>query len=105
MLGDHYGALEDLDKADFLESKALEDLDKANILNQIQIQMQMLKIDHIHTDALLGPGVNPLEGSPNVKLRKLGPKGTLPFSNSRKGQRVELGAKGLDQEEGLAQFS
>ncbi len=26
------------------------------------------------TDALLGPGVNPLEGSPNVKLRKLGPK-------------------------------
>jgi tetratricopeptide (TPR) repeat protein len=33
MLGDHYGALEDLDKADFLESKALEDLDKANILN------------------------------------------------------------------------
>ncbi len=36
-------------------------------------------------DALLGPGVNPLEGSPNVKLRKLGPKGTLPTSNSRKG--------------------
>jgi hypothetical protein len=36
-------------------------------------------------DALLGPGVNPLEGSPNVKLRKLGPKGTLPASNSRKG--------------------
>jgi hypothetical protein len=37
------------------------------------------------TDALLGPGVNPLEGSPNVKLRKLGPKGTLLASNSRKG--------------------
>jgi hypothetical protein len=37
------------------------------------------------SDALLGPGVNPLEGSPNVKLRKLGPKGTLPASNSRKG--------------------
>jgi hypothetical protein len=36
-------------------------------------------------DALLGHGVNPLEGSPNVKLRKLGPKGTLPASNSRKG--------------------
>jgi hypothetical protein len=36
-------------------------------------------------DALLGLGVNPLEGSPNVKLRKLGPKGTLPTSNSRKG--------------------
>ncbi len=36
-------------------------------------------------DALLGPGVNPLEGSPNVKLWKLGPKGTLPASNSRKG--------------------
>jgi hypothetical protein len=33
----------------------------------------------------LGPGVNPLEGSPNVKLRKLGSKGTLPASNSRKG--------------------
>ncbi len=36
-------------------------------------------------DALLGLGVNPLEGSPNVKLRKLGPKGTLSASNSRKG--------------------
>jgi hypothetical protein len=36
-------------------------------------------------DALLSPGVNPLEGSPNVKLRKLGPKGTFPASNSRKG--------------------
>jgi hypothetical protein len=36
-------------------------------------------------DALLGPGVNPLMGSPNVKLRKLGPKGTLLASNSRKG--------------------
>jgi hypothetical protein len=36
-------------------------------------------------DALLGPEVNPLEGSPNVKLRKLGPKGTLPASNFRKG--------------------
>ncbi len=35
-------------------------------------------------DALLGPGVYPLEGSPNVKLRKLRPKGTLPASNSRK---------------------
>jgi hypothetical protein len=39
----------------------------------------------MHIDALLGPGVNPLEGSPNVKLRKLGPKATLPTSNSRKG--------------------
>ncbi len=48
------------------------------------------------SDALLGPGVNPLEGSPNVKLRKLGPKGTLPASNSRKGLKVELGAHGLD---------
>jgi hypothetical protein len=37
------------------------------------------------SDALLGPGVNPLEGSPNVKLRKLGPKGTLPASNSKRG--------------------
>ncbi len=36
-------------------------------------------------DALLGPGVNPLEGSPNVKLRKVGTEGTLPASNSRKG--------------------
>ncbi len=40
---------------------------------------------HLNIDALLGPGVNPLEGSPNVKLRKLGLKGTLPASNSRKG--------------------
>jgi hypothetical protein len=39
----------------------------------------------IKGDALLGPEVNPLEGSPNVKLRKLGPKGALPASNSRKG--------------------
>jgi hypothetical protein len=39
----------------------------------------------IFNDALLGPGVNPLEGSPNVKLRKLGPKGTLPASNSQRG--------------------
>ncbi len=37
------------------------------------------------TDALLGPGVNPLEGSPNVKLRKVGTEGTLPASNFRKG--------------------
>jgi hypothetical protein len=29
-------------------------------------------------DALLGPGVNPLEGSPNVKLRKLGTEGHAP---------------------------
>jgi hypothetical protein len=36
-------------------------------------------------DALLGLGVNPLEGSPNVKLRKVGTEGTLPASNSRKG--------------------
>ncbi len=36
-------------------------------------------------DTLLGPEVNPLEGSPNVKLRKLGPKGMLPTSNFRKG--------------------
>jgi hypothetical protein len=36
-------------------------------------------------DALLGPEVNPLEGSPNVKVRKVGTKGTLPTSNSRKG--------------------
>jgi hypothetical protein len=36
-------------------------------------------------DALLGPGVNPLEGSPNVKLRKVGTEGMLPTFNSRKG--------------------
>ncbi len=29
-------------------------------------------------DALLGPGVNPLEGSPNVKLRKLRTEGHAP---------------------------
>jgi hypothetical protein len=39
----------------------------------------------LNADVLLGPGVNPLEGSPNVKLWKLGPKGKLPASNSRKG--------------------
>ncbi len=48
-----------------------------------------MPLDHIKRasvlDALLGPGVNPLEGSPNVKLRKLGPKGTLPTSNSKRG--------------------
>jgi hypothetical protein len=43
------------------------------------------ELTNLLVDALLGPGVNPLEGSPNVKLRKLGPKGTLPASNSRKG--------------------
>jgi hypothetical protein len=32
VLGDHHGALEDLDKANFLESKALKVLNKANIL-------------------------------------------------------------------------
>jgi hypothetical protein len=36
-------------------------------------------------DALFGPGVNPLEGSPMWSCEKLGPKGTLPASNSRKG--------------------
>ncbi len=36
-------------------------------------------------NALLGPRVNPLMGSPNVKLRKVGTKGTLTASNSRKG--------------------
>jgi hypothetical protein len=46
-------------------------------------------------DALLGPGVNPLEGSPNVKLRKLGPKGTLPASNSRKGVEGRVGSQGI----------
>ncbi len=55
----------------------------------------------VECDALLGPGVNPLEGSPNVKLQKVGTEGTLPVSNSRKGQRVELGAPGLNSEEGL----
>jgi hypothetical protein len=50
----------------------------------IYIVSQML-FDTNGGDAFLGPGVNPLEGSPNVKLRKLGPKGTLPASNSRKG--------------------
>ncbi len=66
-----------------------------------QMEPSSWRICHTKIDALLGLGVNPLEGSPNVKLRKLGPKGTLPASNSRKGQRVELGAPGLDQEEGL----
>ncbi len=36
-------------------------------------------------DVFLGPGVNPLEGSPNVKLWKVGTEGTFPDSNSRKG--------------------
>jgi hypothetical protein len=36
-------------------------------------------------DTLLGPGVNLLEGSPMWSCGKLGPKGTLPTSNSRKG--------------------
>jgi hypothetical protein len=41
--------------------------------------------DSMVSNTLLGPRVNPLEGSPNVKLRKVGTKGTLPASNSRKG--------------------
>ncbi len=32
MLGDHHGALEDLNKVGFLELEALEDLNKADIL-------------------------------------------------------------------------
>ncbi len=39
--------------------------------------------DEAILDALLGPGVNPFEGSPNVKLRKVGTEGILPTSNSR----------------------
>ncbi len=39
--------------------------------------MLLLQI-HTVDDALLGPGVNPLEGSPNVKLRKLGTEGHAP---------------------------
>jgi hypothetical protein len=60
---------------------------------------QNLPISHYwwrSSDALLGPGVNPLEGPPNVKLRKVGTEGTFPASNSRKGYMVELGAQGLD---------
>jgi hypothetical protein len=53
-------------------------------------------LDQTYPDALLGPGVNPLEGSPKWSCGKLGPKGTFPASNSRKGYRVELGAQGLD---------
>jgi hypothetical protein len=48
-------------------------------------QKNVVALDATITDALLGPGVNPLEGSPNVKLRKLGSKGTLPASNSKRG--------------------
>ncbi len=55
-----------------------------------------LEISYKVIDVLLGPRVNPLEGSPNVKLRKLGPKSTLPTSNSRKGSRIEVRAKGLN---------
>jgi hypothetical protein len=46
-------------------------------------------------DALLGPGVNPLKGSPNVKLRKLGPKGTLPASNFRRAGEGRVGSPGI----------
>jgi hypothetical protein len=45
----------------------------------------VFKKTNTRDDALLGPGVNPLEGPPNVKLRKLGPKGMLPASNSKRG--------------------
>jgi hypothetical protein len=45
----------------------------------------MLEVRHMHDDALLGPGVNPLEGSPMSSCGELGSKGTLPTSNSRKG--------------------
>ncbi len=36
------------------------------------------RVVRTQVDALLGPGVNPLEGSPNVKLRKLGTEGHAP---------------------------
>ncbi len=36
------------------------------------------QIDALVDDALLGPGVNPREGSPNVKLRKVGIEGHAP---------------------------
>ncbi len=55
----------------------------------------------LKSDALPSPGVNPLESSPKRQLRKVGTWKALPASNSRKGQRVELGAQGLDQEEDL----
>jgi hypothetical protein len=64
----------------------------------ITIMKQILFIWMIvvyYFDALLGLGVNPLEGSPNVKLRKLGPKGTLPASNSRKGVEGWVGSQGI----------
>jgi hypothetical protein len=54
-------------------------------VHQENTQFSTEQLMECQLDALLGPGVNPLEGSPNVKLRKLGPKGTLPASNSKKG--------------------
>jgi hypothetical protein len=36
-------------------------------------------------DALLSPGVNPLEGSLMSSCGKLGPRGTLSTSNTKKG--------------------
>jgi hypothetical protein len=50
-----------------------------------KVVMIMVGLGLRFCDALLGPGVNPLEGSPNVKLRKLGPQGTLPASNFKRG--------------------
>jgi hypothetical protein len=41
--------------------------------------------DDMEFDTLLSPGVNPLEGSPMLSCGKLGPRGTLPASNTKKG--------------------
>jgi hypothetical protein len=39
----------------------------------------------IASDELLNPGVNSLEGSPMSSREKLGPKGMLPASNTKRG--------------------
>jgi len=56
----------------------------------------ILKVLYMSSDALPSHGVKLTWGFHKVKLRKVELGSTLPASNSRKGQRVELGAPGLD---------
>jgi hypothetical protein len=75
--------------SDYISRCKLRDLMNApneNLRQYVRAYSElMLEVRHMHEmdrvcqfDALLGPGVNPLEGSPNVKLRKLGTKGHTP---------------------------
>jgi hypothetical protein len=68
-----------------------EEEQKSSVLftpEQLEVLLKLNRPDFgklVATNTLLGPGVNPLEGSLNVKLQKVGIEGTLSTSNSREG--------------------